>query len=141
MHTLRLAALLPLALVLLAGCQSTAPSAKPPTGTDAAATPAPPSTQASPPTSAANPSRPLIAVVDDRTPSTLRLITLDGREVAHARIPAATSFSGVGGDMATFVAGGQLKGLRPDGAVVPLSTPRAFDVTRVNISPDAQQCT
>ena len=139
MHTLRLAALLPLALGLLTGCQSTAPSAKPPTGTNAAATPAPASTQASAPTSAANPSRPLIAVVDDRTPSTLRLITLDGREVAHTSIPGPASFSGVGGDMATFVANGQLKGLRPDGAVVTLGTLRGFDVTRVTISPDGQQ--
>jgi hypothetical protein len=139
MHTLRLAALLPLALGLLAGCQSTAPSAKPPTGTNAAATPAPASNQASAPTSAANPSRPLIAVVDDRTPSTLRLITLDGREVAHTSIPAAASFSGVGGDMATFVANGQLKGLRPDGAVVTLGTLRGFDGTHVTISPDGQQ--
>src|SRR2546427_9225314 len=75
MHTLRLVALLPLALGLLAGCQSPAPSAKPPTGANAAATPVPASTNANAPTSAANPSRPLIAVVDDRTPSTLRLIT------------------------------------------------------------------
>jgi hypothetical protein len=78
-------------------------------------------------------------VVDDRTPRTLRLITLDGREVVHTSIPASASFSGVGGDMATFVADGQLKGLRPNGAVVTLGTLRSFDGTRVTISPDGQQ--
>src|SRR3979409_294622 len=139
MHTLRLAALLPLALGLLAGCQSTAPSAKPPTGTNAAATPAPASTQASAPTSAANPSRPLIAVVDDRTPSTLRLVALDGREGAPTAIPSSGSFSGVGGGMAAFVAEGQLEALRSDGAVVTLGSLQGFDGTSATVSPDGQQ--
>jgi hypothetical protein len=139
MHTLRLAALLPLALGLLVGCQSTAPPAKPPAGANAAATPVPASTQASAPAAAANSSRPLIAVVDDRTPSTLRLIALDGREVAHTAIPSSASFSGVGGGMATFVADGQLKGLRPGGSVVTLGSLQGFDGTSVTVSPDGQQ--
>jgi hypothetical protein len=134
MNTLRLAALLPLALGLLAGCQS----ASRPAGANAAATPTPASAQPSAP-APANHSRPLLAVVDDRIPSTLRLITLEGREVAHTSISSPASFSGVGGDTATFVADGQLKGLRPNGVVVTLGALRGFDGTRVTISPDGQQ--
>lgn len=139
MYTLRLAALLPLALGLLAGCQSAPPPAKASTATGTAATSAPASTRVTMPAPSANPSRSLIAVVDDRIPSTLRLVALDGREIAHTSIPAPTSFSGVGGDMATFVTDGQVKGLRPDGVVITLGTLRNFDGTRVNMSPDGQQ--
>ena len=93
-------------------CQATAPSASPASpgaGGRAHAT------------TSARPARSLIAVRDDAGAgrTALKLVGLDGSQVANVTLPPSESYRwpGVGGGMLTFVDGGQLKGLRPSGAV------------------------
>lgn len=139
MPTLKLAASFLLALGLLAGCggNSTVSSSKP------ASSPATPGASPAPGTAetATIPSspRPLIAVVVEGSPTTLHLVTVEGRDVARTSVPSVASVAGVGGGMATFVVGDQLKGLRLGGAVETLGRLPGYSAGKVTVSPDGQQ--
>jgi hypothetical protein len=139
MPTCRFAASFLLALGLLVGCggTSTTSSNKPASSSPApSATPAPDAAQAA--TSPGSP-RSLIAVVVEGSPTTLHLVTLEGRDVARTSVPSFASVAGVGGDMATFVVGDQLKALRPTGTVETLGRLPGYSAGKVIVSPDGQQ--
>jgi hypothetical protein len=139
MPTLRFAASFLFALGLLVGCggTSTTSSSKPASSSPApSATPAPDVAGAA--TSSGSPGS-LIAVVVEGSPTTLHLVTLEGRDVARTSVPSFASVTGVGGDMATFVVGDQLKALRPTGAIETLGRLPGYSAGKVIVSPDGQQ--
>jgi hypothetical protein len=141
MPTLRFAALFLLVLGLLAGCggASTARSNKPASPSSGpSATPAAGAAQSTQTSTTPGSPRSLIAVVVEGSSTTLHLVTLDGRDVARTRVPSFASVTGVGGDMATFVVGDQLKALRPSGAVETLGRLPGYSVGPIAVSPDGQ---
>lgn len=120
--------------VALAACGQT-PAAIP-----AASRPLPPSSSVPPATTPTPaPERALIAVADG-SGTTLALYTLDGSQVAHVTLsPSQHSGSaGVGGGMLTFVDGGVLKGMTPDGTVLTLGPLTGWNGGRAVVGPDGQ---
>ena len=100
-------------LLALTACQQQSPAG-------ATAPSAVPATSA--PT--ATPSQTVIAINDiTGTTPTLRLVTLDGQQVASTPLAPDASVAGAGGDVAMFVeARGTLKALRLNGSVMSLGT-------------------
>ena len=145
MPTLKPFALSLLALTLLVGCggrtttSSAAPSkAAAPSGSAAAPT-APAAAAATPVASQSSAAPgPLIAVVEEGSPTSLRLITLQGREVAHTSLPSPGAVAGVGGDIATFVVGDELRALRRSGVVETLGRLPGYSAGPIVVSPDGR---
>ena len=115
--------------VLLAACGSPRPAAD-------ASRPAPTAAPTTAPTPSPTPARPVVALLDD---AAIRLVTLDGRELAHVARPQTVQPAGVGGGMAVFVDGDQLRGLRGDGGVETLGRLAGYTGGRVLVSPDGRQ--
>lgn len=85
--------------------------------------------------------QPVVAIVQPGSPKdVLRLVSLDGREVARTLIPQGAPIAGVGGQEVGFVDHEVLRALRADGQVVQLGTLAGFKAgSRVVLSPDGKQ--
>jgi hypothetical protein len=116
--------------VVLAGCSQ--PAARSPQGP----TPSPAPTATARPATPAPSTRTLIAVFED--PGVLRLVTLDGQEVARTTTHGWTA-AGVASDFVAFVDGSDLKALHADGSVTTLGHMPGTLAGRVVVSPDGRR--
>jgi hypothetical protein len=125
-------------LVVLSGCSGQARSVSHSGATRPPASAAPAGTTTSP----ASRMGTLIAIAEDAAtnedPRLLRLVRLDGTEVAHISLPQSSQVAGVGGGMATFVVDGELRALRPSGAVETLGRLDGYAGGPVTLSPDGR---
>ncbi|MDQ6773724.1 MAG: hypothetical protein M3024_12180 [Candidatus Dormibacteraeota bacterium] len=85
--------------------------------------------------------QPVIAVVDKSGDgaTVLRLVALDGPELAHVVLPSGASVVGTGGGVAAFIVNGELEGLHQNGTVEKLGPAAGYSAGPIIVSPDAQQ--
>ena len=110
--------------LLLVACGGTARPSPSPTPPQPSPTPTP---------------QPLVAVLQTGSPDyILRLVTLQGQEVARTLVSKNVAIAGTGGDEVGFVDRGKMQALRRDGQVLQLGTMQGWKGGRVLLSPDGQ---